>query len=56
MLGELFFKDNEEDRDDDNDDLEEYTKDLEHLPYQVIQKNEVKSCIQTFPIFHNLSF
>merc|ERR1711868_207602 len=36
MLGEMFFKDN----DDDNDDLEEYTEDTEHLPYQVILKNE----------------
>ena len=41
MLGELFFKDNDQDGDDDNNDLEEYTEDLEHLPYQVIQKNEV---------------
>merc|ERR1719348_2031344 len=40
MLGELFFKDNDHDGDDDNNDLEEYTEDLEHLPYQVIQKNE----------------
>ena len=42
MLGEMFFKDNDDDRDDDNDDLEEYTEDTEHLPYQVILKNEVK--------------
>jgi len=40
MLGEMFFKDNDDDRDDDNDDLEEYTEDTEHLPYQVILKNE----------------
>ena len=45
MLGEMFFKDNDDDRDDDNDDnddLEEYTEDTEHLPYQVILKNEVQ--------------
>merc|ERR1719245_1860077 len=40
MLGEMFFKDNDDDRDDHNDDLEEYTEDTEHLPYQVILKNE----------------
>ena len=48
MLGEMFFKDNDDDRDDDNDDLEEYTEDTEHLPYQVILKNEVKMNIFYF--------
>ena len=45
MLGEMFFKDNDNygnDENDENDDLEEYNEDLEHLPYQVIQKNEVR--------------
>ena len=56
MLGEMFFKDNDDDRDDDNDDLEEYTEDTEHLPYQVILKNEVYISWIYFILFHDWTF